>query len=596
MRVSAHPRRQRGAALLLLATMLVLGVSTYLVVRLSRVDPRNVADQRNHNAKVLELAKKSLIGYVAMQAAQNGENNPGRLPCPESPSDAGDTANEGQAASSCDPTFPTNKNIGRLPWRTLGLDRLVDANSEPLWYVASPGWVYAGSNLVINSNTTTGQLTIDSVANSTTIALIIAPGPRMTVAAAGGCSAVTQARSAPAAGINPANYVECFNATTSTYVTTGASTSYNDQVVAITVADVMPAIEAAIAERMEREIVPVLKTVYAAGTWGIPGPLSVPPNNKPIYPFPAPFANPATSAMGGASGTPGGLLPLSHAETSPLSGTACTPGAGDPRCDPDFVAWSGVPAVSVTGGSSPSCTATATQITCKYYRTCFIFCFAGGTNNFTLNATASNVGMAMRRLNPAAPMTNVTSVTSLAATLGASGSATMSLAGRTTQQSSGLSLTGILGNALCGLLGFLEVCKEETFAVPILVFADHAFLDSTTTGNGATGWFLRNKWHELSYYAVASGHTPSILPSAPSCTTGTTCLSATNLTPAGTQRAMLILTGRSINGTGRPSATLANYLEFGNATAAYERWPVSTASTPTLKNPFNDRFVVIDTN
>jgi hypothetical protein len=59
---------------------------------------------------------------------------------------------------------------------------------------------------------------------------------------------------------------------------------------------------------------------------------------------------------------------------------------------------------------------------------------------------------------------------------------------------------------------------------------------------------------------------------------------------------MLILAGRSINGTARPSANLANYLEFGNATAAFERQPVSTAATPTLKNPFNDRIVVVDSN
>jgi hypothetical protein len=58
----------------------------------------------------------------------------------------------------------------------------------------------------------------------------------------------------------------------------------------------------------------------------------------------------------------------------------------------------------------------------------------------------------------------------------------------------------------------------------------------------------------------------------------------------------MILTGRSINGTARPSATLGNYLEFGNATSAYEKQAVSRVTNATLKAPFNDRFVVIDSN
>jgi hypothetical protein len=59
---------------------------------------------------------------------------------------------------------------------------------------------------------------------------------------------------------------------------------------------------------------------------------------------------------------------------------------------------------------------------------------------------------------------------------------------------------------------------------------------------------------------------------------------------------MLILAGRSINGTTRPSATLANYLEFGNATAAFESQTVSRTVAAALKRPFNDRVLVVDSN
>ena len=68
------------------------------------------------------------------------------------------------------------------------------------------------------------------------------------------------------------------------------------------------------------------------------------------------------------------------------------------------------------------------------------------------------------------------------------------------------------------------------------------------------------------------------------------CISVTNVTPSGGQRAILILAGRSIDGSTRPSPTLSHYLEFGNALAAYEKRTVSRV------NAFNDRVVVVDTN
>lgn len=582
-------KRQQGAALLVLAAALVLGVATILVARVNEIGTRSIADHRKHNAAVLEHAKKALIGYVAMTAVQADEDNPGRLPCPESPSDAG-TANEGRAGSSCAPAFPTNKNVGRLPWKTLGVDKLLDAHAEPLWYAVSPGWVYAGASLVINSNSSS-QLTVDGEAN-TVVALIIAPDVAMNVEASAGCTAHNQARSVPAAGINPLNYLECFNsASLTSFATSGPSGSFNDQAVKITVADVMPAIEAAIAVRIERQIAPVLRTIYTPGAWGFGG-------TEPVYPFPASFGDPSTSAMQGVAPNAPGLLPLSHAETSPDSGVACAPGPADPRCSPTFVAWTG--AASMSGGSiySPSCTVSAGSIDCIYYYRCFlVFCPAGDVP-FTLTARASNVGMAMRRLNRDAPMTNVqphaSAARTVSATLNADGTADVTLTGNTSYTGGG----GFLGNLLCGVTGLLALtvgCKQASLSVPVLLFADHPLLDASTTGAGATGWYLRNRWHEVSYYAVASGYTPAGL-ATPSCTTGTNCLSVANVAPSGAQRAMLILAGRSINGSARPSANVADYLEFGNATAAFERQPVSTAATPTLKNPFNDRIVVVDSN
>jgi hypothetical protein len=125
------------------------------------------------------------------------------------------------------------------------------------------------------------------------------------------------------------------------------------------------------------------------------------------------------------------------------------------------------------------------------------------------------------------------------------------------------------------------------------VIGDHPMM---MTSDGTLGWFARNEWFRQMYYATVSGYAASTLPSTPDCTTGANCLSIANVNPAGAQRAMLILAGRSINGTARPSATLADYLEFGNATAAFESQTVSRAGPAALKRPFNDRILVVDSN
>ena len=123
----------------------------------------------------------------------SGENNPGAFLCPEAAANIG-TGNEGLAQSNC--TLPA---IGRLPWKTIGIEKLQDASGEPLWYVVANGWAKPSSaaNTIINSNCTdsvsamtcwSGQLTVDGNANAA-VALIIAPGQALNVQASTGCTA-----------------------------------------------------------------------------------------------------------------------------------------------------------------------------------------------------------------------------------------------------------------------------------------------------------------------------------------------------------------------------------------------------------------------
>ena len=205
--------QQSGAALMALLAVLVLGSSWWLVTALNNPETR-VPLETNHNARVLTQAKAALLGWVAHRALMAAEDHPGRLPCPEA---AGWQNNhngvsyivddDGIAAGSC--TLPA---VGRLPWRTLGLDRLTDAAGEPLWYVVSPGWAFAfpGDEPVINANTA-GQLNLDGGA---AVALIIAPGKALQVAAGGSCMARNQSRRRqPNVAWDLRDFLECENAT-----------------------------------------------------------------------------------------------------------------------------------------------------------------------------------------------------------------------------------------------------------------------------------------------------------------------------------------------------------------------------------------------
>src|SRR5258707_14559681 len=205
--------RQRGAALMLLLAVVVMGAAWFVVRGLDAMPGDFTAATRTYNAQVLSRAKQALIGYVAMQASLAGENNPGALPCPEAAASFNSSSGtDGKTASSC--TLPA---VGRFPWRTIGTEKFIDTAGEPLWYVISPGWAYTGSTSVINSNSV-GQLSVDGSGGTdsdTVVALIIAPGLPINVPASANCVAYSQTRSTSATPVIR-NYFEFQKSVTST--------------------------------------------------------------------------------------------------------------------------------------------------------------------------------------------------------------------------------------------------------------------------------------------------------------------------------------------------------------------------------------------
>lgn len=568
--------RQRGAALILLAALVVLGISWMIVSALGNAARTQVADQ-GHNAGVLREARAALVGWVAMNALGATEDNPGRLPCPQAWGDIG-TANEGRAASFC--AAPA---VGLLPYRTLGLPKLLDSAGQQLWYVVSPGWHLPNSttDLLVNSNTA-GQLTLDGRPNAA-VALLIAPGRPLSIVpnagqAAAGCAPRVQSH-AFGGTLNVLNFLDCDNASTADYayvtavVDNATNPVFNDQVLAVTAAEVLPGIEASIAKRIERDIVPALKAVYATADWGLS-------SANPVFPYAAPFAHAGPGAGSsnyrGVAATYEGLLPFNQTQ-------GCAESAADPRCTTSFLAFAkAAPDVRIGGAGS-----IRTQSSCSWQSDVYVC--TGEYNQpsvqvrFTLNVT--NVAMGLRALD-------ATKITCTAVDDVGNGipqqDVSCSVAASAIQPDGSATLT--IDTALTpDIVGSgWGTYANYSIRVQRAAIGDHALLSTTAA---TTGWFARNEWYRLVYYAMSAGHAASAAAPRACADADSSCVQISNLAQPN-KRAILILAGRSLGNAMRPNATLGDFLEGANAVVTssprFEQRTVTAA--------FNDRILVLDAN
>lgn len=114
--------RQQGATLLLLALILLIGGMTFFF---SRVGDNPSVGRDKISQDALEQARQALIGYAATYRDTHVGEMFGYLPCP-------DTNNDGAAEAACGNAGEVV--VGRLPYKTLGMPPLLDANGECLWY------------------------------------------------------------------------------------------------------------------------------------------------------------------------------------------------------------------------------------------------------------------------------------------------------------------------------------------------------------------------------------------------------------------------------------------------------------------------------
>lgn len=122
-------RRQRGAALFLIIFLAAIAAMTLLVSRLSPVAMQ--AEQLDASAKARLDARNALLGYALRYRDNNANEVFGYFPCPGDPA----SANPGEAMATCNQS--SRGAVGILPYKTLGLPDLRDAQGNCLWYAVA---------------------------------------------------------------------------------------------------------------------------------------------------------------------------------------------------------------------------------------------------------------------------------------------------------------------------------------------------------------------------------------------------------------------------------------------------------------------------
>jgi type II secretory pathway pseudopilin PulG len=248
--------KQRGAALMVMLIIIVLGSAAFLVSAFNSSTVQIERDKKTEDA--LAQAKAALIGRAAADSSL-----PGSLPCP-------DIIGAGNADVGPDCT----SYIGRLPWKTLGLSDLRDASGAPLWYALSRNFHKDSANNIINSDTL-GTLNITgnkSINNA--VAIVFAPGGNLNTQNRSNATATcTTSNSTIASNLCATNYLEGSNANLNTsatpniqYTSNNPSSTFNDQLIYITTDQLLPIVE----QRIAREAKICLDNYAAANAQKYP--------------------------------------------------------------------------------------------------------------------------------------------------------------------------------------------------------------------------------------------------------------------------------------------------------------------------------------
>ena len=162
-------------------------------------------------------------------------------------------------------------DIGRVPWKTLDIPEPKDGNGETLWYAIAGPFRYKPQASSPITSDTLGTLTVYAGSSATTqtsqaIAVLFAPGPPIGTQARGSAAAACSTTGTTIAqNLCAANYLESTGGGNNAqingpFIQAQSSSTFNDRVLAITNADLMPLVE----RRVAREMMALLNQ-YKAG-------------------------------------------------------------------------------------------------------------------------------------------------------------------------------------------------------------------------------------------------------------------------------------------------------------------------------------------
>jgi len=270
--------RQHGVALMLLLLLVSVGALAVFVSGLNRATLQLERDRIT--AAALAQAKEALIGW---SVARGGTliQRPGELPCPDT--DAPGAFGYGDEEGSCSPGA-----IGRLPWKTLGIEEVRDGYGEPLWYVIDGAFrrrwgLFPSTNQPINSDTrpsvqaySPDATNLVTPSGAEAVAIVIAPGTVLGNQVRGTNSEKVARTNYLESAMPPVIPVARNNVTVNGPFIQGeikdlqGNVVLNDRLAIITARDLMPLIE----KRVAKELKAILQNYYDANAY---------------YPYPAKY-------------------------------------------------------------------------------------------------------------------------------------------------------------------------------------------------------------------------------------------------------------------------------------------------------------------
>lgn len=333
--------RQRGVLLILALLVVLLALGTLFAAAMGI---GAAARRARITERALAQAREALVAYAADRPIGSALG-PGYLPCP-------DLDGDGWAESTCgsqDGSSGQDQRLGRLPWKTLGLAELRDADGERLWYAVSSKYkgllncAVSRACLDMTPAAALGTITVrdpsghvvhdgtlaSAAREAGAVAVVIAPGAALArvradatrveqdrACAPGDCDAEGRCTTDPpqrAAPCDPANYLDRAPGAApgdednadfidrndaagrarnrngfieGPVLLAGGEIAVNDRLLAVTWRDVMPAVM----RRVALEVLHCLR-YYAAR-----------PENAGRYPWPAPACGEGSSFGNAADG------------------------------------------------------------------------------------------------------------------------------------------------------------------------------------------------------------------------------------------------------------------------------------------------------